>query len=177
MPSTNAGSGPRGNNPMVEWDGTYESCTPDTGVTTCKVGLLVYRTKSASPNAVTPLIVASSLGVAVEEVTEIGIIIGPPSSPIYPKTYDYNTTAFTAATDSMWVHWIKQGEEMWLVSASINGAVGSHLIPAAAGTVSLSVAATTADRYNVPAFRCLLATSTKTAQLGRYIGFIGIDTS
>lgn len=176
MPSTNAGTGPLTNNPMIEWDGSYEVCIADTGVTTCKVGLLVYRTASAAANAVTPLVAASSLGIAVEK-NEIGIIVGPPSHPSFPKIYDYNNTAFAATTESFWVHWIKVGDKMWLVSAAINGVYDSYLIPAAVGTVALSAAATTADRFNVPAFRCKLATTSKSAQIGQYIGLIAIDTN
>jgi len=176
MPSTNAGTGPLTNNPMIEWDGSYEACTPDNGVTGVKVGLLVYRTGPHMPNGVT--LCGEFCGYTLEDVDEIGIVVGPPSSPIYPKTYDYNTTAFTHDSTTCWVHWLKLGDIFWAVSGSISATYKiTPLCCAASGLVELVAAGTTADKYNVHQFRCELTTSSQTGQLIKYLGRAALDTS
>ena len=175
MPYTNTGSGPLTNNPMIEWDGSYEACTPDTGQTGIKIGVLVYRSASASANAIT--LASAYRGYELEDASEIGIVVGPPSAPWMPQTYDYNTTAATAATDTVWVHWLKLGDVMWLISGSISVTYGQTMWCAANGLVALTAAGTTADKYNCHLWEAKLTTSSKTAQLGKYIGMGAVDTS
>jgi hypothetical protein len=178
MPSTNSGSGPLTNNPMIEWDGSYETCVAETGQTV-KTNLLVYRSASAAQNAVTPC--GTFYGSAIEDASEIGIVVGPASSPIYPQTYDRNTTAFGAMgasqVDPFWVHWLVKGDIFWAVSASISCNIGQTLVTAAGGTVALTAAGTTVDKYNVHLFECRLKTSSKTYQLIKYLQMGSVDTA
>lgn len=176
MPYTNSGTGPLTNNPMVEWDGSYEACTPDTGQTGIKIGVLVYRTASASHNAIT--LAPAYYGSALEDVDEVGIVIGPPSAPWMPQTYDYNTTAATAATDIVWVHWLKIGDVFWAISGSISATANiTTLWHAANGLLALVAAGTTADKYNCHCYVAQLSTSSKTGQLVKKVERLAVDTS
>jgi hypothetical protein len=154
--------------------GGYSVFTPDTSQTGIKPGLLVHLTESGSGNAVS--LCDAFYGDAVKGESDIGIVEIPASYPKFAKAYD-KATAFTAATDSFKVHWLRPGDKVWVKSEALNADVKAILIPAANGLVALMVGTTTIDKYNVHAFRPLRSDTSKTWHQVEYIGRISVDSS
>jgi len=152
----------------------YSVFTADTNQSAITPGLLVHITASASANAVT--LATAAFGSTVKTNSQIGIVEIPRSHPSFPKTYEKDI-AFTAATDTFKVHWLRIGDKIWVKSASISATCNEVLICAADGLVAKAAGTTTIDGYNVHAFRPLRSTSSKTWTQVEYLGRISIDNS
>jgi len=147
--------------------------TPDTSVTACYPGVLVYRDETAV-NGV-ELCAAAGQGF---NYTTIGLVEIPASHPSFPKAFD-KATAFTAATDYFQVHWLRIGDKVWVKGSTLTATYKTLLILAANGLVAViadgSPAAVTI--YSAHTFRVLKAVSSATWCQVEYLGMMAVDNT